>query len=95
MQIKDKRGVENMVAYHLSHLEHVEGHDSLNQEINDFFPQEHFYGMQDVAIVETPWFINFANYFLGNVYLKGLIFQQKKKSFNDMKNYFWKDPYLF
>nr|GEV67776.1 reverse transcriptase domain-containing protein [Tanacetum cinerariifolium] len=43
----------------------------------------------------TPWFAEFANYHAGNFIIKGMSSQQKKKFFNDVKHYFWDDPYLF
>ncbi|GJS14172.1 reverse transcriptase domain-containing protein, partial [Tanacetum coccineum] len=44
---------------------------------------------------EPPWFVNIANYLVGNVLIKGMSSQQKKKFFKDIKHYFWDDPYLF
>ncbi|GKA39012.1 reverse transcriptase domain-containing protein [Tanacetum coccineum] len=43
----------------------------------------------------TPWFDDFANYHAGNFVMKGMLSQQKKKFFKDVKHYFWDDPYLF
>nr|GFD51906.1 reverse transcriptase domain-containing protein [Tanacetum cinerariifolium] len=36
-----------------------------------------------------------ANYHAGNVIIKGMTSQQKKKFFKDARHYFWDDPYLF
>ncbi|XP_071736064.1 uncharacterized protein [Rutidosis leptorrhynchoides] len=35
-------------------------------------------------IDEVPWFADFANYLASNVLIKGLLYQQKKKFFNDL-----------
>ncbi|GJV74206.1 reverse transcriptase domain-containing protein [Tanacetum coccineum] len=43
----------------------------------------------------TPWFADFANFRAGNFIIKGMMTQQKKKFFKDVKHYFWDDPYLF
>ncbi|GKE42583.1 reverse transcriptase domain-containing protein [Tanacetum coccineum] len=44
---------------------------------------------------EPSWFADIANYLVGNVLIKGMSSQQKKKFFKDIKHYFWDDPYLF
>ncbi|GKE51626.1 hypothetical protein Tco_1486782, partial [Tanacetum coccineum] len=40
-------------------------------------------------------FADIANYLVGNVLVKGMSSQQKKKFFKDIRHYFWDDPYLF
>ncbi|XP_039146832.1 uncharacterized protein LOC120284087 [Dioscorea cayenensis subsp. rotundata] len=95
MEIKDKRGTKNVVADHLSRLEQCGGQEPASKEINDFFLEEHLYAVQSSESKDTPWFTDFANYLSGIVLKQGLTFQQKKKFFSDLKNYFWEDPYLF
>ncbi|RVW48733.1 Retrovirus-related Pol polyprotein from transposon 297 [Vitis vinifera] len=55
LQIRDKKGVENVVADHLSRL--VIAHDSHGLPINDDFPEESLMSI-DVA----PWYSHIANY---------------------------------
>ncbi|GJS40731.1 reverse transcriptase domain-containing protein [Tanacetum coccineum] len=43
----------------------------------------------------TPWLADIANYHAGNFVIKGMSSQQKRKFFNDVKQYFWEDPFLF
>nr|GEZ68963.1 DNA-directed DNA polymerase [Tanacetum cinerariifolium] len=43
----------------------------------------------------TSWFADFTNFHAGNFIIKGILFQQKKKFFKDVKHYFWDDSYLF
>nr|GEX10196.1 reverse transcriptase domain-containing protein [Tanacetum cinerariifolium] len=43
----------------------------------------------------TPWFADFANYHTGNFVVKGMSSEQKNKFFEDLKHYFWDDPFLF
>ena len=57
LQIKDKKGVENVVADHLSRL--VIAHDSHGLPINDDFPEESLMSV-DVA----PWYSHIANFFV-------------------------------
>ncbi|WJZ87566.1 hypothetical protein VitviT2T_006936 [Vitis vinifera] len=55
LQIKDKKGVENVVADHLSRL--VIAHNSYSLPINDDFPEESL-----MFLVKTPWYAHIANY---------------------------------
>ena len=52
-EIKDKKGNENSVADHLSHL-HVPG----AREIGDSFPNEHLLAISSLA----PWFAHIINF---------------------------------
>ncbi|KAL6347621.1 hypothetical protein AAG906_026149 [Vitis piasezkii] len=55
LQIWDKKGVENVVADHLSRL--VIAHDSHGLPINDDFPEESL-----MSIEVAPWYSHIANY---------------------------------
>ncbi|XP_075499282.1 uncharacterized protein LOC142537670 [Primulina tabacum] len=46
LEIKDKKGVENMVADHLSRLEHV-SKNCENDEIDDWFPDEQLLALEE------------------------------------------------
>ncbi|GKF97019.1 hypothetical protein Tco_0292840 [Tanacetum coccineum] len=64
-------------------------------EMNDNFPHE---SLNMIALNddnEPLWFADIANYLVGNVLIKGMSSQQKKKFFKDIRHYFWDDPYLF
>ena len=55
LKIKDKKGVENVVADHLSRL--TIAHNTHNPPINDEFP------MESLLIVEnTLWYAHIANF---------------------------------
>ncbi|GJR43615.1 reverse transcriptase domain-containing protein [Tanacetum coccineum] len=58
---------------------------------------DNFHGetLMEITTNDTPWFADFANYLVGDIIPKGMTYQQKKKFFSDLKNYFWEDPYLF
>ncbi|GKF67398.1 hypothetical protein Tco_0197077, partial [Tanacetum coccineum] len=79
--IRDKKGVENLAADHLSRLEKT-------------FPLETL-GSVALHVYSTPWFADFANYHARNFIVKGISSQQKNKFFKDVKHYFWDDPFLF
>ena len=55
LQIKEKKGVENVVAYHLSRL--TIAHDSHSPPINDEFPEESL-----LPVENASWYAHIANY---------------------------------
>jgi len=89
LEIRDKKGVENVVADHLSRLENKEVTKKEKAIMADF-PDEKLF-----AIGERPWFADMANYKAGNIVLDDLNSAQKKKFFKDANHYMWDDPYLF
>jgi hypothetical protein len=94
VEIRDKKGAENLAADHFSRLENPHQSASEKKKINESFPLETL-GSLSQNDPSTPWFADFANYHAGNFIRKGMSFQQKKKFFKDVKHYFWDDPYLF
>ena len=55
LQIKDKKGVENVVVDHLSRL--TISHNTHNPPINDEFPEESL-----LLVENTPWYAHIANF---------------------------------
>ncbi|GJT07071.1 reverse transcriptase domain-containing protein [Tanacetum coccineum] len=90
IEIKDKKGTEIVAADHLSRIENDETSD--DSDVDDNFPRETF---MEITTNDTPWFADFAKYLVGDVIPKGMTYQQNKKLFSNLKNYFWEDPYLF
>ncbi|GKF64298.1 hypothetical protein Tco_0187746 [Tanacetum coccineum] len=88
----DTKGAENYAADHLSRLENPYEDVFDPKGITETLPLE---TLNAVNYQSTPWFADFANYHAGNFLVKGMLSQQKKKFFKDMKHYFWDDPYLF
>ncbi|GKG05342.1 reverse transcriptase domain-containing protein, partial [Tanacetum coccineum] len=64
-------------------------------EMNDNFPHESLNMISLNPDDEAPWFADIANYLVGNVLVKGMSSQQKKKFFKDVRHYLWDHPYLF
>ncbi|GJX44455.1 reverse transcriptase domain-containing protein [Tanacetum coccineum] len=89
LEIKDRKGTENVAADHLSQIKNDETSDY--SEVDDNFPGA---TLMEININE-PWFADFANYLVGNIIPKGMTYQQKNKFFSDLKHYFWEEPYLF
>ena len=55
LQIRDKKGVENVVVDHLSRL--TIAHNTHNPPINDEFPEESL-----LLVENTPWYAHISNY---------------------------------
>ncbi|GJU19889.1 reverse transcriptase domain-containing protein [Tanacetum coccineum] len=95
IEIRDKKGVENLAADHLSRLENPYQGDRVGMEINDNFTHESLNMISFNPNNKPSWFVDIANYLVGNVLVKGMSSQQKKKFFKDIRHYFLDDPYLF
>ena len=89
MEIRDRKGTENLIADHLSRLENTQNLDSL--PIFDDLPSEQLMNIQE----SVPWYADFVNYLACGVLPLDLYYQQKKKFFWDVKHYFWDEPYLY
>ncbi|GJX60873.1 reverse transcriptase domain-containing protein [Tanacetum coccineum] len=73
IEIKNKKGEENITADHLSRLEKPNLND---KEINDEFPDE-FFMSNKTDKEESPWFADFANYLVRGILRKGLTYAQR------------------
>ena len=88
LTIKDKKGVKNVVADHLSRL--VPESSSHGVPIGDSFPNEQLF-----ALVHCPWYANIVNYLVTGQIPPQWTSQQKKKFLADIKKYYFDDLYLF
>ncbi|KAL5549377.1 hypothetical protein UlMin_004608 [Ulmus minor] len=90
LEIKDKKGTENVIADHLSRMNHVQSNKGIDGDINEIFPDE-----QLLAVGEAPWYADIVNYLAKGTPPPELSYQGKKKFFADIKYYIWDDPFLF
>ena len=88
IQIKDKQGVENVVADHLSRVK-VESHFE-EAQINDEFPDDAL-----CAVEKLPWFANIVNYLATGELPSEWNMETKKYFLSRAKHYAWDDPYLY
>ncbi|RVW22887.1 Transposon Ty3-I Gag-Pol polyprotein [Vitis vinifera] len=88
LQIRDKKGVENVVADHLSRLNIA--HDTHGLPINDDFPEESL-----MLVEEVPWFAHIANYLVTGEIPSEWSSQDKKNFFAKVHAYYWEEPFLF
>jgi hypothetical protein len=86
--IKDKKSTENVVVDHLSRLT-TDSTSDITQ-INDYFPDEY---LLFVAIMS--WFANIVNFLISGYLPAHWSTQDKRKFLNEVKNFYWDDPYLF
>ena len=87
LEIRDKKGSENVVADHLSRLI-VES--TIDSPVNESFPDEHLF-----SISSPPWFADIVNYLASGKIPSHWSPQDKAKFFSQVKHFFWDDPYLF
>jgi len=120
MEIRDKKGTENVVADHLSRI--LDG--QLEEvPINDCFPYErlvsfvkaeaprygHLVDFRDegssgikktpeeanaLSNTAIPWYVDIINYLVAGILPPDMTYQQKKKFFHNLKQYYWDDPLL-
>ena len=88
LTIKDKKGVENVVADHLSRL--VPKSISHDLPIGDSFPNEQLF-----ALIHCPWYADIVNYLVTGQIPRQWTSHQKRKFLADIKKYYFDDPYLF
>ncbi|GJS43434.1 reverse transcriptase domain-containing protein [Tanacetum coccineum] len=67
IEIKDRKGTENVAADHLSRIE-----TSDDSEVDDNFPKE---TLMEINTKNEPWFADFANYLVGDIIPKGMTYQ--------------------
>ena len=89
VEIKDKKGTENLVADHLSRLEGARD----DVPVNDEFPDEKLFAIEDKR--EVPWFADYVNYLVAKVIPPEFNYQKKKRFFAHLKHYYWEEPILY
>ena len=89
LEIKDKKGTENLVANHLSRLE-----GAIDEvHVYDDFPDEQLLAIEDKRVV--PRFFDYVNYLVAMVIPLEFSYQQKKRLFTHLKHYYWEEPILY
>ncbi|GJR90260.1 reverse transcriptase domain-containing protein [Tanacetum coccineum] len=93
IEIRDKKGAENLAADHLSLLENPNLEKLTKAEIRDLFPEEQLMEIFDKN--NEPWYADYANYLASRVLPFRSTRQEKQKFFSDLRHYFWDEPFLF
>ncbi|KAJ9558360.1 LOW QUALITY PROTEIN: hypothetical protein OSB04_012974 [Centaurea solstitialis] len=81
LEIKDKKGTEDSIAYHLSGL-----------HLDDSFPDDHLFTVSSKLI---PWFVDIVNFVAYKIVPHSLSPYQRKKFFHIVKHFYWDGPFLF
>ena len=89
VEIKDKKGTENLVADHLSRLEGARD----DVPVNDEFPDKKLFAVEDKR--EVPWSADYVNYLVAKVIPPEFNYQKKKRFFAHLKHYYWEEPILY
>ena len=87
LQIRDKKGVENVVADHLSRL--TIAHNTHNPPINDEFPEESL-----LLVEEAPWYAHIENYLATRELPAEWKARDKKFFFAKIHSYYCEEPFL-
>ncbi|GKA55610.1 hypothetical protein Tco_0754682 [Tanacetum coccineum] len=95
IEIKNKKGEENVAADHLSRLENPHMEELRDDDIDDNFPDETLVNVSSTEEDKIPWFADFANYLVGKILKKWLTYAQRCKFFSELKHYLWDESYLF
>ena len=93
LEIRDKKGTENVVADHLSRLPLTKETDlAKDEQINENFPDEFLLAMKEASM---PWYGDIVNYLVCKIIPSDFSYQQRKRFMADVKHYIWEDPYLY
>ncbi|KAM2086763.1 hypothetical protein ACFX1R_024265 [Malus domestica] len=87
IEIRDKKGSENVVADHLSRLVHEE--DVI--PIPETFPDEQLMSLQ----VSEPWYADLVNFLVSKRFPSEFTRHQHDKLRHDARFFVWDDPYLW
>ncbi|MDD0148378.1 Ty3/Gypsy family RNase HI domain-containing protein, partial [Shigella flexneri] len=87
VEIKDKKGSENVVADHLSRLVHAEDYLPLVET----FPDEQLFGIQ----VSEPWYADIVNYIVSRKIPDTMSRAHRDRLKKTVKQYVWDEPYLW
>ena len=90
MEIKDKKGSDNVIVDHLSRLE-ITKEEKIGKEVQESFPDEQLFEVN----IQLPWFANMVNYLACEVMPPNFNFYQKKKLRHETRYFIWGDPILF
>ena len=90
LEIKDKKGSDNVIADHLSRLEMIVGKEKRTEIAKNFLDEQLF-----LLSVQTPWYADIVNYLACGVLPPEFSYQQRRKLRTDCRFYIWDDPLLY
>ena len=84
IEIKDKKGSENVVADHLSRLKLKQDGKEEDKPIKELFPDEM---LLEIQSLKAPWFTDIKNFISTGKFPEEFNSQQRKKLIYDSKHY--------
>jgi hypothetical protein len=90
IEIRDKKGFDNVVADHLSRLTVDFTKDAM--PIAETFPDEQ---RMHISQTPAPWFADIVNYLVTGQMPSHWTRHDRSKFLAEVKHFFWDDPYLF
>ena len=90
LEIKDKKGCDNVIADHFSRVEKPAVQDE-EREIAENFPDEQLFQLS----LQSPWYDDIVNFLTCGIMPPKFNYQQRKKLRTDSRYYIWDDPLLF
>ena len=91
LEIRDKKGSQNVVADHLSRLVGGSKQEEDNLPLRDSFPDEQLFAVN----VADPWYADIINFKASNQIPSHFTRAAKDKLIKNSKYYVWDDPYLW
>ncbi|XP_076956917.1 uncharacterized protein LOC143632237 [Bidens hawaiensis] len=90
VEIRDKKGSENVVADHLSRLVGQEEEEKNERAINESFPDEQLF-----SVSTLPWYADIINFLVTDTIPEFWPKKKKQHFLSQVKHYAWEDPDLF
>ena len=90
LEIKDKKGSDNMIVDHLSRVEKTTTQEE-GSEIAENFPDEQLFQLS----LQSPWYADIVNFLACGIMPPKFSYQLRKKLRTDSGYYIWDDPLLF
>ncbi|CAN6453582.1 unnamed protein product [Victoria cruziana] len=91
LEIKDKKGSENVVADHLSRVLVEVERDQL--PVSDTFPDEYFLGI--MSAIKLPWYAHYCNYLVTKEIPSYWSKDQRERFLSQVRYFHWDEPDLF
>ena len=90
LEIKDKKGSDNVIVDHLSRLERITEEEKEIEIAENFLDDQLF-----MLSAQVPWYADIVNYLACGIMPPEFSHQQKRKLRTDSIFYIWDDPLLF
>ena len=90
LEIKDKKGCDNVIADHLSRIE-TSTAEEVKVILTENFPDEQLFKVS----YQIPWYADIVNYLACGVVPSEFSYQEKRKLRTDIRYYIWDDPLFF